>query len=108
MNVDSRKFRLHDARSGSAITVHITPRAAQNGVVDILNDGTIKLTLATVKVDKDLDRDLVAYLSELLEIPPSRIEVVAGSSGLNKLVTITGLKAVQVQKKILDSLRQNK
>jgi hypothetical protein len=104
MNTENRKFRLHDAQSGAAITVRITPRAARNGISEILDDGTIKVRLAVPNSSKNLDRALVSYLAEILEIKPSQLDIVAGISGVDKLVTIVGMKASDVQKKIISLL----
>ncbi len=101
MDTQPRKFRLHDAQSGAAITVRITPRAARNGISEILADGTVKVRLAASSSNKDLDRALLAYLAEILETKPGQLDIVAGLSGVDKLVTITGMNASDVQKKIL-------
>ena len=107
MNTEPRKFRLHDAQSGAAITVRVIPRAARNSVVEILDDGTVRVRLASSKGSQALDRTLVRYISEILEIPPGQVEIVAGTSGVDKLVTITGMRAAQVQQKILEAIEQN-
>jgi len=107
MNTEPRKFRLHDAHSGAAITVRVIPRAAKNSVVEILDDGTIRVRLVSSKGSQDLDRTLVHFLAEILEIQPGQVEIVAGTSGVDKLVTITGMRAAQVQRKILEAIEQN-
>ena len=43
MDMDDRKFKLHDGKKGAALAIRITPRAKQNKVVDILSDGTVKV-----------------------------------------------------------------
>lgn len=102
MNTETRKFKLHDLQSGSAITVRITPRAARNEISEILDDGTIKVRLVESKSGKDLDRALITFLAQVLDLPPNQLDVVAGNSGVDKLVTIMGMKATLVEKKILE------
>ncbi len=44
---------------------------------------------------------LVEFLSEVLEVPRSRIEIVAGQTGRDKLVSILDLDAQTVHERIL-------
>ena len=41
-----RKFNMHDGKKGSALAVRVTPRASRNEIVEILEDGTVRVRLA--------------------------------------------------------------
>jgi uncharacterized protein len=101
---DTRKFQLHDGKSGSAITVRITPRARHNEIVEILNDGTIKIRLTAPPVEGQANQELIDFLSDILDVSKSRIEIVAGLTGKDKLVTIDSMTTEAVQKKIVQAL----
>ena len=41
--MSDRKFRLHGGQKGSALAVRVTPRASRNEIVELLEDGTVKV-----------------------------------------------------------------
>jgi uncharacterized protein (TIGR00251 family) len=84
----TRKFNLSDGKKGSALAVRVTPRASRNQIVSMMNDGTIKVHIAADANDDQTNAELVAYLAEVLGVPKSRIEIVAGLSGRDKLISI--------------------
>lgn len=77
----SRKFVLHDGQRGSALAVRVTPRASRNQIVGVLNDGTIKVHLAADPSDDKANAILVDFLADVLGVPKSRVEIVAGETG---------------------------
>jgi uncharacterized protein len=99
-----RKFKLHNGQSGAAITVRVTPKASRNEIVEIMNDGTVKVRLITPLDEAQTNQTLVNYLAEVLEIPASQIEVVAGHSEKDKLITVLNLDTTIVQERILKHL----
>lgn len=99
---DARNFHLHHSQGGAAITVRITSRAKKNEIAEILNDGTVNVHLAAGQAD--VNQALVQYLADVLKIQPNQLEVVAGGTGRDKLVTILNLDAETVQERILSHL----
>ncbi len=99
-----REFNLHDGKTGSAITVRITPRASRNEISEILDDGTIKIRLTAPPNEELTNKALVAFLAQVLSVQQSQVEVVAGSTGIDKLVTITDLDKSEVQERILKNI----
>lgn len=102
--IQKRRFRLHDGKSGSAITIRVTPRMAKNEIHDILDDGTVKIRLTAPPVDGKANKELTRFLAEVLDVPVSSIEIIAGLSGHDKIVSILDLETDQVQEKILKHL----
>lgn len=100
----SKSPRFHDGKSGSALAVRVTPRASRNQLVGIQPDGTLKLRLSASPVDGKANQELIKFIADLLDIAPSKIELVAGQSGRNKLVSITGLTSDEVQVRIVKQL----
>jgi uncharacterized protein (TIGR00251 family) len=97
----SKQFRLHNGQKGSALAVRVTPRASRNEISEILSDGTIKIRLTAPPVEGRANEALVAFLADVLSVPRSRIEIVAGSTGRNKLISILDLDAETVHDRIL-------
>jgi len=99
-----RKFNLHDGKTGAAITVRVTPRSSRNEISEILDDGTIKVRLTASQNEEKANQALLAFLAQVFEIEPSHLEIVAGISGNDKLITITGLDKALVQERILKKM----
>lgn len=100
-----RDHKLHNGRTGAAITVNLTAKASKNEICQILNDGTVQIHLKASGSDKDINDALIAYLAEVLKTDPGKIEIIAGQSGLDKLVTILDVDAATVNKKIIHALK---
>lgn len=100
----SRKFVLHDGQRGSALAVRVTPRADKNQIVGMLNDGTIKVQLAGDPGEDQSNGDLVAFLSEVLGVPTSKLEVVAGEKGRDKLVSVLDMDVTTAHERVLEHI----
>lgn len=99
-----RNFHLHDGKVGSALAVRITPRASHNKIVEVMGDGTIKIHIAAPPVDGEANEKLLAFLAEILNVPKSRIEIVAGQSGRDKLISVLDMDAETAHKRIVAHL----
>jgi uncharacterized protein len=97
----ARKFELHGGKRGSALAVRITPRASQNQIVGLLNDGTIKVHLVSDPSDDELNVELLSYLAEVLGVPKSRVEIVAGENGRDKLVSVLDMDVETAHQRVL-------
>ena len=102
--MSTQKFRLHDGHKGAAIAVRVTPRSSRNEVIEIRDDGTVRIRLKAAPVEGQGNEALVTFLAEILDIPPSRIEIVAGLSGRDKLVSILELDSDTVHQRIIRHL----
>jgi uncharacterized protein (TIGR00251 family) len=99
-----RKFNLHDGRKGSALAVRVTPRASRNEIVELLDDGTIKVRIASSPVDQEANEALIGFLSEVLGVPRSRLDIVAGVTGRDKLISVVDMDAETAHRRIVAHL----
>ncbi len=99
-----RDYQFHDGKTGAAITVRVTPRASHNEISEILSDGTIKICLTAVGSEEKANQILLVFLADVLQVKPSQLEIVAGLSGNDKLITITNLDKSVVQERLLRNL----
>ena len=100
-----RKYRLHDGKKGAALAVRVTPRASQNDIVEIQSDGTVKIHLTAPEHDGKANDELIKFLSEILGAPKTHIEILAGASGRDKLVTVLDMDADEVHSRIVGHLK---
>ena len=75
-----------------SLAVKVIPRA---GVTKIAGtrEGRLLIRLAAAPVDGAANDALIAFLSEILNVPPRQIQVIAGAQSRNKLVAIAGMTA---------------
>ena len=97
-----REYHLHDGKKGAALAIRVTPRARKNEIVEIQNNGTIRIRVTASPVDGKANRALAKFLAEVLDVPKTHIEVIAGFTGRDKLVSVLDLSPESAQKKILE------
>lgn len=99
-----RKYHLHNGQRGAALAVRVTPRSRKNEIVEIMNDGTVKIRLTAPPVEGKANDALIAFLSEVIDVPRSQIDIIAGATGREKLVSILNMDAETVHRRILAHL----
>jgi uncharacterized protein (TIGR00251 family) len=103
--MSKRNYRLHDGKKGAAMAVRVTPRASENEIVEIQADGTVKVHLKSATVDGQANQDLIEFLAEILGVPKSRVDIVAGASGPDKLVSVLDMDAEEMHRRIVGHLK---
>ncbi len=96
-----RKFQMHDGQKGSALAVRVTPRASRNEVVEILDDGTVKVRIAAAPADDEANAALLEFLSEILGVPQTKLDIVAGSAGRDKLIAVMDMDVETAHSRIV-------
>ena len=96
-----RKFNLHSGQKGSALAVRVTPRASRNEIVEMLDDGTIKVRIAAPPVDDEANTALIEFLAEILGVPKSRLDIVAGAAGRDKLIAVVDMDVETAHQRIV-------
>lgn len=99
-----RKFKLHNGQRGSALAVRVTPRASRNEIVEVLDDGTIRVRLAALPADNEANDALINFLSEILGVPKSKLDIVAGNAGRDKLISVVDMDVETAHQRILAHL----
>lgn len=101
----SRKFDLHNGQTGAAITVRVTPRSSKNEIQGIMDDGTIKIRITSAPVEGQANETLLKFLADILDVKNVQLEIIAGQTGKDKLISVIGLDASTVQERILKHLK---
>ena len=100
----SRKYQFHDGRKGAALAIRVTPGAKRNEISEIREDGTLKVRLTAPPVEGKANAALIEFLADILDVPRSKIEILAGERQRDKLVSILDIDASTVQEKILKAI----
>jgi len=99
-----REFNMHDGKHGAALAVRVTPRSSRSQIVEVMHDGTVKIHIAAPPVEGRANEELIKFLADVLGVAKSRIEIVAGVNGRDKLVSVLNMDTKVVHDKIIEHL----
>lgn len=100
----ARGMRFTNGKKGAALPVRVIPRASRNEIVEVLNDQTVKIRLIAQPAEDQTNLELINFLAEVLGMPHTNFEIVAGITGRDKLVSILDVSSEDVHRKILENL----
>jgi hypothetical protein len=80
--------------------VYCQPGARQTQCVG-LHDGKPKIQLKAPPVDGAANQALIAFLSDVLDVPKSAITIELGASGRTKRVAVAGVDDAELSRRLL-------
>ena len=86
----------HDTPDGCTLSVRIHPGARKNAITGT-HDSSLKISLTTPPIEGRANEALIAYLSDKLHLPKSRIAILSGETSRTKTLRIIGKSAAEVQ-----------
>ncbi len=99
--MEKRNFRITDARGGTALPVRVVTQSETGGLAGVQEDGVLKVRLvASPAGDPAANAELIAIMSDVLGIPPNKIEIVAGASAREKILSVEGLTTDEVESRL--------
>ena len=72
--------------------VYVQPRAARTQVAG-MHDGCVKIRLAAPPVDGAANTELIEFVAGKLDVPKSRVRLVAGDTSRRKTLVVEGIDA---------------
>jgi uncharacterized protein YggU (UPF0235/DUF167 family) len=104
--MNDRKFRITDSRGGAALNIRVVTQAEQTEIAGITEDGETRIVkvrlMASSAGDPAANAELISYLAARLGIASEQVEVVLGETGRDKIVSIYGMTAEQIQSVLFD------
>ena len=94
-----RTLSVEKVEHGAAIAVHLTTRTKKDKIVGI-QDEIVEIGLTVPPTDEKANKVLVKFLAKQLCVKTSTVEIVAGESGPQKLVSIIGLSPQEVSRRL--------
>jgi len=79
------------------ISLRVYPNATRNEVVGITN-GVLGVKIAAPPVKGKANRELIAFLSQMLGVGRSRLSIIKGHASRNKVIAIDGLSPEEVKR----------
>lgn len=87
------------SKNEARISVRVHPSATRNEVVDF-TDGVLRVKVAAPPVKDKANRELVAFLSQVLGVSKSRISIIKGYTSRNKIIAVDGLSQEEAVKRL--------
>ena len=84
------------------ISLRVRPNAARSQVLGF-TDGILRVKVAAPPVKGKANKELIAFLSQLLGIGKSSLAILKGHASRNKVITIDGLRQEDIMKRLSPS-----
>lgn len=94
-----REFHFHDGKKGGALAIRVVDGAKETLISRILPDGTVVVHLKGHP--QDSNAELVRVLSRDLGIDSNRIDIIAGETGEDKLLSVLDIEPGALQEMVL-------
>src|SRR5262245_5906821 len=94
---------VENDRRGTILTVRAHPGARRNGVVGVRN-GALRIAVTAVPEKGKANRAVIEVLSDVLRVPKSSIQLLAGDTSQQKRFLLAGTKPVDVAKSLAEVL----
>ena len=85
----SKRF-VRTAREGTLLNLHVSPGAKSTSVEGLYGEGSIKLKVAAPPVGGKANAEVERFLSKLLGVPRSDVNIIRGASSRDKTVLVRG------------------
>ena len=86
----------------ASISVRVHPNAIRSEVIGF-NDGVLQVRVASPPIKGKANKELIAFLSQALDIGKRGIQIVKGHTSRNKVIAIDGLTQEEVMKRLFSS-----
>jgi uncharacterized protein len=83
-------LQVSEAGAGLVIRLHVLPRAKRCEIAGIHN-GALKVKVTAPPVDDAANRAIIEFLSKLLGLSKSNLQILAGLKSRDKILQIKGL-----------------
>jgi uncharacterized protein (TIGR00251 family) len=87
---------VRDTADGCILSVRVHPGARRNAILGVHAEA-LKISLTTPPVDGRANEALIAFLAEALQLPKSRISLLAGATSRTKVLRVAGKSAAEAE-----------
>jgi uncharacterized protein (TIGR00251 family) len=79
------------------LKIHLHPRASRDEIVGLHGDA-LKVRITAPPLEGKANKALKRFIAKKLNLPSSQVEIIAGQHSREKLLQITGISRVEVEK----------
>lgn len=87
---DNHRELLQFLQNRRYFCVKVVPNRPQTQFVQVMENDTIKMYVHAVPEKWKANEELIRFLSNVLQIPKNRLEIISGSASQIKMVRILG------------------
>lgn len=98
---------IEETRKGLFLRVRVQPGASANAI-DGMRDGALKIRISAPPVEGAANKAVIDYLSGILNVRKSALEIASGQSSRAKRLKIDGVSAAMLGAKIQELKDQRK
>ena len=91
------------ARKGFILAIRVQPRAKRDELRGVLPDGRIKIALTAPPLDGKANQALLKFLSKLLGVNKTKIQICRGVTSRDKLLEVSGIAESEARAKLHQS-----
>jgi uncharacterized protein (TIGR00251 family) len=91
---DAQTYGVAPHAQGCVISLTVAPRSPSNRI-EIDTNGAIRVRITAPPVDGAANARLLKFLADVLDTPPSSLEVIAGAQARHKRVLVKGMNTEQ-------------
>jgi uncharacterized protein YggU (UPF0235/DUF167 family) len=84
----------------------VSPRSSTN-TIEVRTDGTVRARVAAPPANGAANAALLRLLAEVLDLPRSRLAIIAGATGRHKRVLVTDLSPESLTRRLVRALDQS-
>lgn len=92
---------IRQDEKGAVIKVRVQPRASKNSLAGEM-EGAVKVRLTAPPVDGAANEACCKFFAETFGIAKSKVEILSGHTGRNKLIRIEGITEAQARSTLDD------
>lgn len=90
-------LRIRETENGVVLEVRVLPRSSRCELAGI-QDGALKVKITAPPVEGKANEECIRFLSGLLKVRKSDIEIIGGGKSRNKTLCIAGIRAKDVER----------
>jgi uncharacterized protein (TIGR00251 family) len=90
---------FRDTEDGLTLRVRVQPRSSKDALAGE-REGALVVRLKAPPVDGAANEALARFLGKALDVAPSAVRIVAGTSGRNKLVAVSGISVATARARL--------
>lgn len=90
---------LHETGGGVSFAIKVHPRARRNAIEGVIGEA-LKISLVAPPTDGKANEACVRFLSQILNVPRSAVNLVSGESSRNKVIRIDGMTSAELRRRL--------
>lgn len=93
---------------GCILNLHVLPGSSENQLIEILNNGILKIKLTAPPVENQANRLLIEFLAKKLKLKKTQIKFLHGKKSKNKQVIVKKISKIDLDKVVRDAISRTR